>query len=292
MVEVALGLMMQVARAEDYSSPELIQPLVCSPLKPIPPELKGICEVTTLSSMPPGEVRHKIKVNLTAQTSPIEVGEYTIETEHYNYSYLTPIIEALPGDTVAAHLANSLKPRAMDGTQIMAHGATGENPTNLHYFHGGIVSPNNDRPKVQDARLGTGDNIYVWLKNGPDSKPFDFNVPIPGVGELDARVLEGKEGTFIPHPTGLNWYHSHLHGISSDQVMGGMSGLLSVGDDNAAVKAQCKLGTDSYKCKRDTEELQKRTIVRYAMLRDISLTKINASPIEDTKNKTATRRPE
>jgi hypothetical protein len=54
----------------------------------------------------------------------------------------------------------------------MPHGAAGVNPTNLHYFHGGIVSPNNARP--YDAREGTGDNIYIWLKNGADSKPFDF----------------------------------------------------------------------------------------------------------------------
>jgi hypothetical protein len=71
------------------------------PLKPIPPELKDYCEITTL----PGTKRHKIKVYLKAQTSPIEVGGYKVTTEHYNDSYLTPVIEALPGDTVAAHPA-------------------------------------------------------------------------------------------------------------------------------------------------------------------------------------------
>jgi FtsP/CotA-like multicopper oxidase with cupredoxin domain len=292
-VAVGLALLTQGAHAEDTcpraedSSPEsneLICPPVCSPLKPIPPELRDpkqiICEVTT----DPGTGRHTIKVNLKAQTSCIKVGGYTVKTENYNGTYLTPVIEALPGDTVAADLVNSLdKPLAIDDTQDV-------NPTNLHYFHGGIVSPNNARPK--DARDGTGDNIYVWRKNGTDSKPFPFSVPIPGVdvlgvGELDARVLEGKKGTFIPHPPGLDWWHSHLHGKSSNQVMGGMSGLLSVGEDKAAVKAECNPDMDEVQCNENTKKLRERTIVRYAMLRDISLINIKASPIEDTKNKTA-----
>jgi FtsP/CotA-like multicopper oxidase with cupredoxin domain len=281
-VAVGLALLTHVARAEatcpcgeDCSSPELCQPPVCSPLKPKPPELKDYCEIKTV----PGTERHEIKVNLKAHSSEIKVGGYKVTTEHYNDSYLTPVIEALPGDTVAAHLENSLPDlkASIGGGPAMAHRDAGVNPTNLHYFHGGIVSPNNARRKVMDdARKGTGDNIYVWLKNGTDSKPFDFDftVPIPGKDQLDAGVLEGVGK--ISHPTGLNWYHSHLHGISSNQVMGGMSGLLSVGEDNAAVKARCKPkpGTDKVdevQCNADTTTLQERTIVKYAMLRDISL---------------------
>jgi hypothetical protein len=117
--------------------------------------------------------------------------------------------------------------------------------------------------------------------------PSTSNVPIPGEDELDARVLEGESGGKISHPDGLNWYHSHLHTISSTQVMGGMSGLLSVGKDSAAVKAPCKPGTDLVQCNADTEELLERTIVRYAMLRDISLANINASPMEYNEAKKA-----
>jgi hypothetical protein len=60
--------------------------------------------------------------------------------------------------------------------------------------------------------------------------------------------------------------------------MGGMSGLLSVGEDNAAVKARCKPNDKPDECKKVTDELKKRTIVKYAMLRDITLDKINLSP--------------
>jgi FtsP/CotA-like multicopper oxidase with cupredoxin domain len=282
-VAVGLALLTQGARAEDVppellQPPELGEPPICSAEK-ITPELKDqhICKVTPV----PGTDRHEIKVNLKAQTSEIEVGGYKVITENYNKNYLTPIIKALPGDTVLAHLENSLDDlkNSRDGGPTMAHGDAGVNPTNLHYFHGGIVSPNNAWP--MDARKGTGDNVYVWLKNGTDSNSFDFNVPIPGidkfgVGELDARVLEGVGR--IAHPTGLNWYHSHLHGISSDQVMGGMSGLLSVGADKEAVKSRCKPNDKPDECKKVTDELKNRTTVKYVMLRDITLDKINESP--------------
>ncbi|MGH6843777.1 MAG: hypothetical protein ACRECU_03450, partial [Methylocella sp.] len=120
----------------------------------------------------PGAQCHKIKVNLKAQTSDIKVGGYTVTTENYNGAYLSPVIEALPGDTVAAHLENLLKLRTTDARLTMA-GAPGENPTNLHYFHGGIVTPRNSRKEVGiDAGKGTGDNIYVRLKNQKAGGPY------------------------------------------------------------------------------------------------------------------------
>jgi FtsP/CotA-like multicopper oxidase with cupredoxin domain len=231
------------ADAED-SSPELIQPPICSAETAGKiPELAGLCEVTPRDD---GHDGNKVKINLTARTAPIQVGGYTVVTENYNGAYLPPIVEAMPGDTVAAHLVNLLAPRQpIQEEEEMGHVATGGNPTNLHYFHGGIVTPRNARSLDIDARKGTGDNIYVHLQNGlhdggtPHS--FDLHVPIPGEGELDARVLE-TEG-FIKHPSGLNWYHSQLHGISSTQVLGGMSGLLSVGEIDENLKAACRKDT-------------------------------------------------
>ena len=145
-----------------------------------------------------------------------------------------------------------------------------------------ITPGRNPRPEP-----GTGDNIYVHLKSGVDAKgqpnSFDFEVPIPGENMLDARVLE-TEGQ-ISHPLGLNWYHSHMHGISSDQVMGGMSGLLSVGAATANVKAACvKDPNDPFKClndvEKDTRDLKDRTKARYALLRDIPLKTIAKLPGE------------
>ena len=261
---VGLSLFSQFAMAAE-KSPELVQPPVCSAAAA--GQLDGICVIKSL-----GNGHNEIKVNLTAASAPIAVGGYKVITGNYNGNYLTPVIEAMPGDTLSAHLVNSLPPKAHGGT----HGDAGDNPTNLHYFHGGIVSPNNARPKP--AELGNGDNVYVHLKSGlnADGKPnsFDLEVPIPGEQELDGRVLESAG--FISHPLGLNWYHSHMHGMSADQVMGGMSGFLSVGEATANVKALCQTDpNDKSRCLNDVEsetrDLRSKTKVRYAMLRDIPL---------------------
>jgi FtsP/CotA-like multicopper oxidase with cupredoxin domain len=261
-VAFSFALLTQAARAEDVppNYNELSQPEVCSAETAGQPPLNEKCTVKPLANG-----HNKVTINLTAKTSPIDVGGYKVQTENYNGKYLTPVIEVMPGDTVAAHLENRLLARKHGG---MVHGDADENPTNLHYFHGGIVSPNNPRPHVE---LGTGDNIYVHLTSGGD---FDFEVPIPGDKTLDARVLEGNGD--IDHPSGLNWYHSHLHGISSDQVIGGMSGLLSVGDAKANVKAACKKNTPSDKIclndvDKDTTDLKAETVVKYVLLRDIPL---------------------
>jgi FtsP/CotA-like multicopper oxidase with cupredoxin domain len=215
---------------------ELVHLPICSAYKAVSDALKGICKVTTLPSG-----RNRVQVNLAARTEKIEVGGYGVVTENYNGSYLSPVAEAIPGDTVAARLENQLRPR--EPSDGHSHGPAAENPTNLHYFHGGIVTPNNARPP-------------------------------------DGRVLE--QTGVIPHPNGLNWYHSHLHGRSSDQVMGGLSGLLSVGDAKANVVACKPNPADPTKCLNDVDantELKARTDVRYALLRDIALKNITALPI-------------
>jgi FtsP/CotA-like multicopper oxidase with cupredoxin domain len=240
---------------------------------------KGICTVTPL-----GDGHNAVKINLTAQTAPIKVAGYTVTTDNYNGNYLTPIVEVQPGDTVEAQIVNVLQPRTHGG--MPPHEEHDWNPTNLHYFHGGIVSPNNAWP--QPAELGNGDNVYVYLRSDKDPKlksnTFDFKVPIPGEGGLDARVLEDETAGTISHPLGLNWYHSHLHGISSTQVMGGMSGLLSTGAATANVKACKKDPAAPSKClndvAKDTADLRKRTKVYYALLRDISLKAISKRPDE------------
>jgi FtsP/CotA-like multicopper oxidase with cupredoxin domain len=268
----------------DAAEAEPEQPPVCSAATVAAGTApKDLCTVTPL-----GDGHNEVKINLTAQTAtPIEVAGYTVTTDNYNGKYLTPIVEALPGDTVVAHIVNILQPRTHEG--MPPNGEHDWNPTNLHYFHGGIVTPNNARPNP--AELGNGDNVYVYLRSDKDpqvkSNTFDLKVPIPGEGKLDARVLEDDKAGFISHPLGLNWYHSHLHGISSTQVMGGMSGLLSTGDATVNVKAACKKDPAApSKClsenevAKKTDDLRKKTKVYYALLRDLPLKAISKRPDE------------
>jgi hypothetical protein len=91
-------------RAED--SPELIQPPICSAETAYQPALAGLCEVTPRDDGYPG---NKVKINLTAKTSRIEVGGYSVVTEHYNDTYIPPVVRANAGDIVASHLENLLE---------------------------------------------------------------------------------------------------------------------------------------------------------------------------------------
>jgi FtsP/CotA-like multicopper oxidase with cupredoxin domain len=276
------------------------QPPICSPATARTFLPKGVCEAKPL-----GNGRHEVKINLVPQSAKISVGGYEVTTENYNGSYLTPIVQANPGDVVAARVTNVLPHR----THPHSTHDGDENPTNLHYFHGGIVTPNNARPKA--AEEGNGDNIYAHIAARHPRQPSgrqgvhgdratnnvkEFWVPIPGKGELDGRVFELREGMYIEHPSGLNWYHSHLHGISSDQVMGGMSGMLTVGKDTANVGAACLHSEGSTKCTNDvagdTAMLKRVTDVRYVLLRDLRLKDLKQRPDEANGGAPATWNPD
>jgi FtsP/CotA-like multicopper oxidase with cupredoxin domain len=71
-------------------------------------------------------------------------------------------------------------------------------PTNLH-THGLHVSP-----------LGNSDNVLLNIEPGETNQ---FRIQIPS-----------------DHPQGLYWYHPHRHEFVQDQVFGGASGLLVIGN--------------------------------------------------------------
>lgn len=254
--------------AEEPKAVAFKDPPICSSFESPAQAHEYSCAVTTNGIDAKGEARKKVSIKLKAQTKTITIGGYQVETENYG-TYLPPVVEARAGDTVAVDLENALGEPAI----IHHHGCPstagehlhGSNPTNLHYFHGGIVSPNNGN-SPSSAHLGTGDNVYSCVERG---KSFRYEVPIPGALQLDAEVLEGDQGTKIAHPPGLNWYHSHLHGISANQVMGGMAGLLSVGRRDENLRAIC--APEAEDCEKKDEDLRRRTVVKYALLRDISI---------------------
>lgn len=78
-----------------------------------------------------------------------------------------------------------------------------DEPTNLH-THGLEVSPE-----------GNGDNPFLSIGPG---ESFDYRFDLP-----------------VDHPTGVFWYHPHLHGSVADQVFGGLYGAILVEDDSDEV---------------------------------------------------------
>jgi FtsP/CotA-like multicopper oxidase with cupredoxin domain len=228
LVLLMLVLLQPSAPASAQESPELIHPPICSAIEP--PEAGASAPFCRINPNPGDPASRDVTLLLTATTTRVEIGGYRIETQNYNGAYLPPVVEARAGDTIKVRLVNALAHAGTHpGGPGMAHGSAGASATNLH-THGLIVTANNSR-QMTPPPTGDGDNVFVTLGRG-DS--LDYNIPIPT--DLPASLLDGEEG-IMPHPTGLYWYHTHLHGISSTQVAGGMSGLLSIGARDANVVA-------------------------------------------------------
>ena len=249
------------AAAED-SSP-LQQPPICSVFSQDQVAgPSGFCQIEPSA----GGKGRDVVVSLTATTSPTEVAGYRLVTMSYNGSYLAPVVELAPGDTLKVRLLNFLVPLAGNAADGVSHDTMHDpaDATNLH-THGLIVL----RKNALNPTRGNGDNVFVSLKRG---EWLDYSIRIPT--ELKSSILCKDEpptrscaGTMV-HPNGLYWYHSHLHGISTAQVAGGMSGLLSIGPRDANLLANAP---DAATQAQETSALSQTTDVFYLMLRDIEL---------------------
>ncbi|WP_084299954.1 multicopper oxidase family protein [Chitinimonas koreensis] len=112
-------------------------------------------------------------------------------------SYVAPLIEAYPGQTVRVQLNNNLPADPTCGEQ----GGSGNTPhcfngTNLH-SHGLWINP-----------AGNSDNVLVSINPGVGFQ-YEYNIP-------------------PTHPAGTFWYHTHRHGSTALQVSSGMAGALIV----------------------------------------------------------------
>jgi FtsP/CotA-like multicopper oxidase with cupredoxin domain len=121
----------------------------------------------------------------------------------------SPTLRLHPGDLLILHLTNDLTESSIAHSH-MAHshevraadpctsGAMTPLSTNLH-FHGLTVPP----VCHQDDVLQTSVQ--------PSDAPFEYRFQIPA-----------------NEPPGLYWYHPHIHGFSSPQILGGASGAMII----------------------------------------------------------------
>lgn len=119
-----------------------------------------------------------------------------------------PTLRVHPGDLLILHLTNDVQvPSATNQPGPHAHraesggctsGTMSAFATNLH-FHGLSVPPVCHQDEVLSTLVGPGD------------RPFEYRFKIP----------ENE-------PPGLYWYHPHVHGFSTAQVLGGASGAIIV----------------------------------------------------------------
>lgn len=159
------------------------------------------------------------------------------------------------GDTIRLRLVNRL-PVITDSKHCSepGHADLVNNPTNLH-THGLIVEPH----RAEGPRDAYGDYVFLEIKNpanhGVCKKPSatainglrsNLNLPfkictasvpaglgVPGALHPDTDVLDGaaEYAIHLPdtHPSGLYWFHPHLHGIAMNQISSGMSGVITIG---------------------------------------------------------------
>ncbi len=140
--------------------------------------------------------------------------------------YAGPLLKLQQGDTVKVHLVNKLPPltdsKHAGNPEEPQEAFLALNPTNLH-FHGMLVSAH--YPTV--AAPNYGDNIFVYTFNPDNGMP-----PLLAAAHADVRMHATDYSFTIPnnHPSGLFWVHSHIHGISLNQISSGLSGTISIGN--------------------------------------------------------------
>jgi FtsP/CotA-like multicopper oxidase with cupredoxin domain len=171
-----------------------------------------------------------------------DVGPYTVQLPGYSTGkenlYRPFLIKANPGDTLRFDLKNELG-AASGGSHLI----------NLH-THGLIVSPRRCAP--------FGDSVYI--ETAP-SLTSQYAITIPA--KLPGSMFAGG-GPDRPYPSGVNWFHAHVHGQARPDVMAGQSGMLQVGDLLDTLRAAPVL-TAAAKTALD------QTDVLYLGLRDIQL---------------------
>ncbi|KAJ3292271.1 hypothetical protein HDU76_007181, partial [Blyttiomyces sp. JEL0837] len=153
-------------------------------------------------------------LNITLHVIPTRFnGFISYNTRAYAYNGVPmipgPTLNIRPGDKLIINLINDLSANNDPPGDLM-NTVHAPNTTNIH-THGLHVDP-------------AIDNIFVEVQPG---KSWTYSYDIP-----------------IDSPPGLHWYHSHLHGSSAMQVMGGLVGAIYVSPPlNTAITALQQLNS-------------------------------------------------
>jgi L-ascorbate oxidase len=130
-----------------------------------------------------------------------------------------------PGDTLKIRYVNRLP--KLDPLKLRHEPDPGEanlylNPTNLHTH--GLITPAR-AATVSDPTFG--DFVFVTIFNSANG------IPVPQTthqhGPIVMDTVDYKITIPPNHPSGLFWFHPHVHGIALNQVVQGMSGMITIG---------------------------------------------------------------
>lgn len=103
--------------------------------------------------------------------------------------------------------------------------------TNIH-THGLVVQARAPTKPPSAPWWSTwGDDIYVALfhKSPPAPAPYPIASDHGAIVYNDSGVLDYAINLPYNIPSGLDWYHSHIHGYSADGLAHGLAGLITIG---------------------------------------------------------------
>ena len=131
----------------------------------------------------------------------------------------------MPGDTLKIRFVNKLP--KVDPLKLKHVTDAGEanlylNPTNVH-THGLLTQAR--AATLSDPTFG--DFVFLSLYNSANG------IPVPQTTHQHGPVLLDTVDYNIPipanHPSGLFWFHPHVHGIALNQVSEGLAGIITIG---------------------------------------------------------------
>jgi FtsP/CotA-like multicopper oxidase with cupredoxin domain len=189
------------------SSNHLLDLLVIAEAKPIP-----------LGSFHPTAWVFEMCPTAVAQGDTCPAGSQTVAP------YGGIRLQLYPGDHLRMKLVNHLPPAPADaenahGSDPMMNAMLAANPINIH-THGLIVEP-----RQADATDPTyGD--YVYVLGYPSGK-----LPSMVMADETATDQPIQYDIYIPpgHPSGVFWFHPHVHGLGVNQISEGLSGIITIG---------------------------------------------------------------
>jgi FtsP/CotA-like multicopper oxidase with cupredoxin domain len=130
-----------------------------------------------------------------------------------------------PGDVLKIRFVNRLP--AIDPAKLKHETDPGGanlhlNPTNIHTH--GLITPAR-AATVNDPTFG--DFIYVSIFNSANG------IPVPQTthqhGPIVMDTVDYKIDIPPNHPSGLFWFHPHVHGLALNQVTEGLAGIITIG---------------------------------------------------------------
>lgn len=129
------------------------------------------------------------------------------------------------GDTLKIRFVNrlpALDPRKLAHVTEPGHADLFRNPTNLHLH--GLQAPARE-PSANDPTFG--DYVFVSIYNSANGAPAPQTAHAHGESVMD--VVDYRIDIPANHPSGLFWFHPHVHGLALNQLSSGLSGIFTVG---------------------------------------------------------------